>query len=318
MKQYKKTGWLLAAIWCGCQHTSPPNVPNRMGGLVAHPATEKLLLLTGLTYDGSLPDLVRTTQAGWLRKGESSLSRPPVKKWDTKPFIPLFQELDLVADQPLRTSTGELRKNVQMEDCLLAGAYVFSMVDRLHFLHTTMEAQQISCKRLVALAGDRDIDPHHEGKEVFTYMRSQFPWFQYADAELDQAWATLRNEHDLAQFILTQFQRTHPKAFSEVRYVNAPKKKTKAGTWTRPTTADTLREYMQRYQPKGEILLVTSQPFGFYMHTLAQKIFEKSPVPLHVSTIAGHSFFYDMIPTNVYLDYLARTFYVLTHSESEL
>lgn len=204
-----------------------------------------------------------------------------------------------------------------MEDCLLAGGYVFTMVDRLQYLHTTMQDQKVSCKRLVVLTGDRDWQAMHEDRETFEGLRERFPWFQFTDGELKAAMPTLKNEYDLAKFIMVRFQAAYPTRFPSVVYVNAPKKKNGKGEWVRPTTSDTLRGYLALH-PKGSVLLATSQPFGDYMHILAQRILAKNPEPIVVSTIASQTYYQDLIPMSLYLDYRARALYALTQSEENL
>ena len=136
MKSIRSHGWLFLIFAVSCQHRS---MPHGEAGLLVHPAMEALLVETGLSYDGTISDLVRVTQENWLRKGANSLT--PVapqstKTYSKKKLMPLFAQLGLVEPRPLLNAAGEKRHGVAMEDCLLAGGYLFTMADRLQFLQT--------------------------------------------------------------------------------------------------------------------------------------------------------------------------------------
>lgn len=315
MKWIVQRGWILGLLALSCQHTP---LPHGEAGLLVHPAMEQLLVETGLSYDGTISDLVRVTQANWIRKGEDPFtSKKTQKRYDKAKLLPLFSQLGLVEARPWVDATGKKVTGVTLDDCLLAGGFVFTMADRLQYLHDTLDAQKLSCKRLVVLTGDRDFDPGHESVESFERLRAQFPWFQFTDAQLHAALPSLKNEYNLAQFLLVRYQAVYPTRFPSVVYVNSPKKKKGTGEWTRPTTSDTLRDYLALH-PAGEVLLATSQPFGDYMHILAQRILAKSPAPLTVHTIASQTYYQELIPMGVYLDYRARALYALTQSEEKL
>ena len=237
---------------------------------------EEVLTLTGLTYNGTIDDLVAVTQKGWLRPAHQERweiqEHPYEKKRDQ--LLPIFVKMGLVNAVDL--------KKTSYDHILFMGATVFSMHSRMEKLKEVLSSLT-SYHAVALLSGCRYLI---ESEREFLEKRG---WTNLPEIEAD---ALKRLFEESLTFS------------DKVILINSPQKKSADGVMVRPTTVDTVEDWLKTNPKEGTVLVISSQPFCHY-----QKIVTESLLPCAFSVdVVGRR-----APENttmaVYLDMLARTFY---------
>lgn len=244
---------------------------------------EKVLHVTGVTYDGSTEDLVKVTQKSWLRPNNK-------ERWELgelfeskrEELVPLFRKMGLVDE----------RKNILQfyEYIFFMGAHLDGMKNRMKVLEYVL-AQGLSYKNIVFLSGARDLTE------------------QEKDEAARLGWSPVpTTEAEVAPFLCSD----QGIVMDKVVLIDAPKVQQSDGTWRRPTTADTVEKWLQTKPAAGSIVIISSQPF---CHN--QKVVVESLVPEDfVVDVVGAKASEDT-KIAVYLDTIARTLYQWNNAKTK-
>ncbi len=237
---------------------------------------EEVLKITGLTYDGTISDLVAVTQKGWLRPAHQERweiqEHPYEKKRDQ--LLPVFVRMGLVNAMELTKSS--------YDHILFMRATVFSMNSRMEKLKEVV-SHLASYHDIALLSGCRYLV---QGEREFLEKRG---WTNLPETE---AGALKRLFEESLTFS------------DKVVLIDSPQKKSLDGVMVRPTTADTVEDWLKTQPKKGTVLVISSQPFCHYQRIVTESLL---PCTFVVDVVGAQS------PENttmaVYLDMLARTLY---------
>ena len=236
---------------------------------------ENVLKITGVTYDGTIDDLVKQTQKAWIRPaGKERWEMEEISEDKRHELMPLFGKLGLV-DECKSTKKS-------YEYILFMGGTVSRMALRMETLKELL-VSEVQYQNIVFLSGCR----------YLTDNEKQFL--------SDKKWDPIAT---------TEFG-IYPKLFEEYQIpvnkivaINAPETVRSNGTTYRPTTADTVECWLQTNPLPGSVVIISSQPFCHY-----QKIVTESLLPSSFAvSVVGVESPADTIVAN-YLDTIARTLY---------
>lgn len=232
----------------------------------------KLAQLTDVSHNGTLQSLVEGTQKKWLRK-------PGLERWEMEEiyenkspeFMPLFVQLGL--------TEVVTPKNNYYDYALILGATVDTVIKRLDGLN-------VEVKQIVLLTGQRSLTPEEKAKLI---------------------------EHDIKCECLTEtdmmvqlFKRSKlANLKSELIVVDTPMKKNAEGKDVRPTTGDTIRQWIEQYKPAvGSCIAISTQPFVSYQDTVIRTYLPKE---FHLETVGNMDSRKQTVA--LYLDNIARWLY---------
>lgn len=197
---------------------------------------------------------------------------------------------------------------------LISGATVPNMRQRLATLIELVESKSIEINEsteLVLLTGDRDLFDT-ETQEV---LLNPAPLVQDPRWNQPSSWPT--TEAQAFSWIFKQTLLPASLRKITVTHVIAPKKQKidllGRVTFLRPTTEDTLKMWVEKYEPiAGNCLSISTQPFVYYQDVNMRNLFAKVGFKGFVLETVGddqskEEGFKNRLP--VYLDNLARTIY---------
>lgn len=244
-------------------------------------------------------------QVAFLRKQHeerSSLVAQPRFKTYANALFPLFTQLGDVED----VYPGEK----EYDYILLNGSTVLNMRERLHTLSDLVQRGAItltSQTQIVFLTGNRDLfSPQEEGS-----LNDPHPFTQ--DSGWKPSHPLPKSEYEAAQWVWAQSQLPDQLRAAKIIFVNAPKtqsihKETGKVIWVRPTTAGTIKTWMQTNPKPGKCLVISSQPFVYYQVLTTRKNLGAN-FDIHgagQSTMSQESF---PGQVDIFLDNLARCLY---------
>ncbi len=276
----------IMAILLLMQTTIAQQVPLAIAGF-KKADLEKVLELTGVTYDGTVAGLVRATQKAWLRPGSR-------ERWELAPLhedkrdqlLPLFRKMWLVDEW--------INQRFTYNYIFFMGALVgYAMEERMETLRKLF-SDSVHADSVVILSGSRDVTERER-----TLLTAQ-GWQNIPPLEVD---------------LYPQLFKENGLPFETMVLSNAPATKQPNGTWYRPTTADTVNAWLQRLPtPKpGVVLVVSNQPFCNYQQVVVESLLPKGFTVRTVGKKAPAD-----TPVAVYLDTIARTLYQCWHCTSSL
>ncbi len=237
---------------------------------------EQVLKLTGVTYDGTLQDLVKATQKGWLRpagKERWEIEEQPHEKKRAE-LLPLFKNMGLV--------DGWEVKEPSYDYILFMGATVFRMAFRMETLHEVL-TKLTSYKDIVFLSGCRYLT---DNEKEFLAKRG---------------WDSLAiTEAGIYPRMFEEFQIP----MNKVVCIDSAETKKADGTMYRPTTADTVKDWLKTNPLAGSALVISSQPFCHYQKVVTESLL---PTTFRVQAVGVKA--PEDTTVAVYLDTVARTLY---------
>lgn len=205
----------------------------------------------------NLNELVATTQKNWLR-------RPNQERWhmeeianntERDKFLHCFEQLQLL--QEIRP------KNTHYTYALLLGATLHRTRTRLAYL-IDLYNQGIRFDHLIVLGGLRPLDSNIETKEnLLNPSLPNLPINKNWQASIQQLPTT---ESDMMRWVLEQTEL--PFDQEKIVFINTPMQAKIDGTLTRPTTADTIHEWLKKNPNAGSCLAISNQPFVGYQDTV--------------------------------------------------
>jgi len=241
----------------------------------------QLLKLTGVSHDGSLGSIVKSTQSEWLRK-------PGTERWDIvdsfvgnkDKFFELFTKMDLI-DQ-----VDTQRK--EYEHALWMGATFSRIKDRLNHL-IELWSDGVRFNNLVILSGARPLTDGEKSLAVSSY--------QLTDGSCPQT------EAELMKMVYEKSEMPVEMRSRGMIFIDVPMQEIKDGIFARPTTGDTVCYWLKLKPLVGNCLVVSNQPYVSYQDSVTKSLLPKE---FSIETVGKKSV---DTKNGVYLDTLARFLY---------
>ncbi len=230
------------------------------------PALTELLSLLDIPSNSTLPSLVQATQKAWYQPGK--------ERWQfEKRYVDKKEQA-----WPLLIQLGCIEKvsasKMHYEYALLLGGYAPRMQERIQFLIQEWK-RGVRFNQLVMLTGERPLDPEHEKGTSSLNTETEMFLYLWSQADLPQS---LRQ--------------------TPLLIVNAPM------TNTRPTTLDTIKEWLKQSPAPGSCLIVSNQPFNGYFDAVFRTYMPTTFTLETIGNVADPE-----LPFAVFLDNLARCLY---------
>ena len=255
---------------------------------------KELLLVAEIDHDGSLPSIVNVTQKAWLElirpnnKERWEINQEIINKFEKnrEQFLKLFRQLDISEKlSPLQN---------HYTYAVLLGSTLKSFCKRLGYLIELSKAG-IIFDELVTLAGERPL-LQKENKAVFLSMlKTTLPG--RIGVELLEEFPT--NEADMMEYVL-KYVELPETLRSSIVMIRVPMKINNTGALVRPTTADTVIEWLKAKPKLGSILALSSQPYCAYQSSVL-----KTFMPEFIIETVGKAAKHDT-SIALYLDSLGR------------
>jgi hypothetical protein len=258
-----------------------------------HPALLRLCQLTGIDTSEhmDLKTIVRKTQQHWLRK-------PGTERYElTDRDYTASQEqlLSLLASLNLIDTIEAKQAQTPYDTVLVHGAMAYSVRSRIQFLIAEYQ-RGIRFKQVVLLSGDRPLHPEKEIEYIKLGLKTEADMIEYL-------WETMPGL---------------PESIKNAVHLIDAKGKTVQGHYKRPTTRDTIHQWLDELPPQAghRCLAISNQPFvpfqDFVFFNILRERAEKINWKIHLETIGvaldSHK------PIAVHLDNLARCLYELSRS----
>lgn len=206
----------------------------------------KLLALTGIEHDFTLSDVVKKTQALWLRK-------PNQERWNMEAYISEHEAemRTLLANLGMCYS---IKPKLNEYDYVVILGALFSTM-RLRFQYVLdLWNQGIRYKKIIILAGARPlVESQGENKDrILELLGLDF----YNDE--------LKTEADLARVLYQYWNIPYEMKQLPVQIIDAAMIKGSSGVLQRPTTSDTIIEWIKAGPDAGSCLFISNQPYVGY------------------------------------------------------
>lgn len=283
-KQYAFGLLLTVTFFTGCLHnekkiSAPTSLTHEQyyAGLKLS-VLFNLMDTLGLQYEKTVKGIVDATQKNWLRKGE---------RWETDDlFEDKKEELRNYFDQ-LGLVNAWMPQRKSYDGVLFTGSLLFSMRNKLDFL-LSLNAQNVQFDTVVILTGKRFLIDRE--KEALKNM----------GADLD----IVKTETDVARFLFQEAQKNGALKGIKVVVVDAPEVQLENGKTTRPTTADTVNQWIKDGAQPGHYLVISQQPYCTNQKVVLETLLPDS----FVVEVVGKSDDYKS-RVAMYLDTITRTLY---------
>lgn len=240
---------------------------------------EKVLSITGVTYDGTASDLVKKTQKAWLsQRGKEYWELDPMHEDKREQLLPLFKNMWLVDEW--------INQKFTYDYILFQGAWVgYGLEERIETLKKLLGIP-IHAQEIVILSGSRLLTVTE--KKLLT----------------ERGWKDIpATEVELYPRLFTEYRLP----VDDMVIVDARSTQQKDGSWYRPTTADAVKKWLtSRPTPQpGTALVISNQPFCNFEHLAFESLLPKGFIIRTVGKAAAAD-----TPVAVYLDTIARALYV--------
>ena len=234
-------------------------------------ALEKLLNVLDVSHGPDLQSIVDATQQRWLQKDKERWEFEKRDEDKKDLLIPIFKELGMI---------DTVDASCTMYDyAFVYGATYGSVVARIEHL-VSQYKRGVRFKQVVLLTGQRHLGSYAAEKEL--------PYPTETDMMLS-LWKTMPIPASLRSLPLV--------------LVDAPEQE-RNGRLSRPTTKDTLVEWLKTNPTPGTCLFVSNQPFSGYQEAVAKCVL---PSSFTIETIGRQAD--PKMPISVLLDNLARWLY---------
>jgi hypothetical protein len=212
------------------------------------PELKNLLALFDLPSN-DLKTIVEVTQRSWLRPaGKERWELDEIAPEKTEQLKAIFAKLGLV--QEIKPAAQKY------EYALLMGARLASTQKRVNYLLNLWQ-QGIRFNSIVVLTGERPLDPAIEAIEMANGSKAT-------------------TECTMSQAVFAHLKA--PEAFKNipVTFVSVPMITAPDGKVRRPTTGDTVKEWLQANPVPGNCLVLSNQPFVGYQDSVVKTLLPKS------------------------------------------
>lgn len=205
-----------------------------------------LLALTGIEHDFTLSDIVKKTQALWLRK-------PNQERWNMDAYMSEHE----VEMQTLLANLGlcySIKPKLKEYDYVVILGALFSTM-KLRFQYVLdLWNQGIRYKKIIILAGARPlVESQGENKERFVELLG-----------LDFNNHELKTEADLARVLYQYWNIPYQMKQLPVQIIDVAMIQSSSGVFRRPTTSDTIIEWIKTNPDAGSCLFISNQPYVGY------------------------------------------------------
>lgn len=246
------------------------------------PFLKKALALSGISHHQTLSSIIKQTQEKWLRpKG--------VERWELTPLFIGKEEAfrDLFEKAHLFDAVMPTKSCYRHALCLgTTYRYFKSRFDTL----VTLVEQGVQVEEWSILTGRRPLDKN-------------------ADCLLELAASedtSFQTETDLATHLLS-LEKTAKLMSLKYTLIDTPMRYND-GKWQRPTTRDTIEDWLSARPQKGACLVITSQPYAIYHNAVFRNCL---PFPTEIACpeTTWHELYHEFgaLTIGVILDTLART-----------
>ncbi len=258
------------------------------------PSLLKLLTDFGIQHNDTLDDIVKQTQANWLRK-------PGQERWDlggeqiSQSTLDTFKACGVI---------GEVKPALcEYDYVLVMGALASRMRTRFAYA-VELWKQGVRFKQLVLLTGQRPRNVELETeKDILGFgldhdrlvKKSDFVWNNVLPDTESGIMQLLYDQADLPADFRQQVQ---------VVLVAAPMKSNAQGQLTRPTTSDTVDTWLAQSPKPGNCLVISNNPYIGYQDSVARGLLPKTFKIETVGHADGHN-----LNLATYLDNMARWLY---------
>jgi hypothetical protein len=192
----------------------------------------ELLDVTGITCDRTLPAIVEATQNAWLRKAGS-------ERWEIIEFYTQSQQKQIAELCDKMGFFGEaLPQNQHYAYCCILGAALPTARARILYVKELWE-QGVRFDHVILLTGDRNLDDRID-----------------LVPELD---LLPRNESAAIELLYSRLPLPQEMRELPVTLIDTPKKDLR-----RPSTCDTITEWMNQSPRPGNCLFISNQPWVKY------------------------------------------------------
>jgi hypothetical protein len=193
---------------------------------------------------------------------------------------------------------------------LINGSTVPVMRMYLSFLESLFTEHGVYAKKIVLLTGKRLLDPVHDSDALmFDSTLAGVPFRQ--DWECPEVIPTYESE--AFRMLWDQMILSDALHSTEVVVIDAPEKwDARLGSYTRPTTVDTIRAWLATHPSPGKLLSISGNPFIHYQDATFRIELERQGLLNEGATLetVGPAR-PNITPTTIYLDTLARWLYTV-------
>lgn len=284
--------FFLSLICYGAYHRGENDRDNACGDNISIISPEgivnedvlRILEILELNNSRDPSEVNRIMQENLLRKTERS--EVIKKSYSEEKNMQLFQCFD-----NLRMRETVLPKNRNYDDIIIHGSTVVAMIKRMTFFLEKC-APFIIYKRIILLSGDRALSVDEKNNEIICKISEKKNIKISTEAEAaKEIWCYLTNEKQPLQ---------------EMILISAPATIDSNGNKKRPTTYDTIVEWLRIKPDSKTCLAISSNPYIDYQHAVVKNTLDEKKESIYLETIGAHS--KEMRP-EIYLDSLARWFY---------
>jgi hypothetical protein len=163
---------------------------------------------------------------------------------------------------------------------LLLGGSLKTLRTRLAFASKLWE-RGIRFKTLVFLVGERTLDERVESKEMILDEKNEDLPFRN-DWKFSGVYPT--TETSLAKIVFDQSQIPLEMRNINIIFIDTPMQKSSNGLLRRPTTDDTVIEWLSRKPAAGKCLAISNQPFVRYQHSVLKRLL---PTDFYLETVGA-------------------------------
>ncbi len=247
---------------------------------------EKVLSITGVTYDGTASDLVKKTQKAWLsQRGKEYWELDPIHEDKREQLLPLFKNMWLVDEW--------INQKFTYDYILFQGAWVgYGLEERMETLKKLLGIP-IHAQEIAILLG----------RNLLTVVEKKLL--------TERGWKDIPATKAA---LYLHFFKEHGLPVDGMVLVDASPAQQKDGNWDCLATADAVKKWLTRRpspQP-GTLLMISHQPFCNFEHLALESLLPKGFIIRTVGkATAGDT------RVAVYLDTIARTLYVWHHGQQK-
>lgn len=251
--------------------------------------------LKGIPADQiTLQQLVDATQKEWLRK-------PGSERWQIEEKFPELRTKIIGALDEIGLFTEIKPSDKKYSYCLILGATVQRVRTRLAYAIALYNAG-IHFDRIIFLGGQRPLDANIESAAMLVdpangELSIRADWQQPAPLPT--------TEYGMMKLVYDQADMPAAFASIPVTFIDSPMQQKPDGTLARPTTGDTIKDWLATEPKTGSCLFISNQPYVGYQDAVARTFM---PATFGVETV-GPRVDKDDELVAVLLDTMARWLY---------